>query len=387
MNILFLLKSLGVGGVEIVTATLANKFVEEGHHICIYAFEKRSGMLIDYLHQDVEAYVAGKYQTSKKNVALLREIIKLHNIQVVINQWGLPLVPVKTVCLASKGINIKLITVYHSDPLKNGRIQNVESVIRNTKNNLMKNVFRIKRVIYRCITGYAMRYNYSKSDCYLVLSPSFISHFKQFIWVRSVPKLKVQANPLTIDSDSFMYQQDYKQNEIIYVGRIDNKVKRVDRVIEVWSHLEKLFPNWQLTIIGEGDDLINIKRMVRDLKLEHISLEGFQNPKPYYERASLLLLTSEFEGFGLVLTECMSFGVVPVVYGSYSAVYDIVEDGKNGIIVPQKTSGFNVALMAEKIQELMTDKTRLNEMAISAIEKSKHYSLDIIYQEWMKVIQ
>ena len=114
MNILFLLKSLGVGGVEIVNATLANKFVEEGHHICIYAFEKRSGMLIDYLHQNVEAYVAGKYQTSKKNVALLREIIKLHNIQVVINQWGLPLVPVKTVCLASKGINIKRNTPWNN---------------------------------------------------------------------------------------------------------------------------------------------------------------------------------------------------------------------------------------------------------------------------------
>lgn len=44
------------------------------------------------------------------------------------------------------------------------------------------------------------------------------------------------------------------------------------------------------------------------------------------------------------------------------------------------------ALMAEIIQELMTDKTRLNEMAISAIEKSKKFSLDRIYEQWMEIM-
>lgn len=71
-----------------------------------------------------------------------------------------------------------------------------------------------------------------------------------------------------------------------------------------------------------------MEKQVRELKLRNVSFEGFQNPKEYYERASILLLTSEFEGFPLVLPECMSFGVIPAVYGSYSAVYDIVEDGK-----------------------------------------------------------
>jgi len=79
----------------------------------------------------------------------------------------------------------------------------------------------------------------------------------------------------------------------------------------------------------------------------------------------------------------MSFGVVPVVYGSYSAVYDIIEDGKDGLIIPKTNEGFNAAMMAERMATVMTDKRRLEQMALAAIEKSKDYSIDKIYQQWM----
>ena len=104
------------------------------------------------------------------------------------------------------------------------------------------------------------------------------------------------------------------------------------RILQTWALLEQRYPDWRLTIVGDGPDRVNLENQVFESQLENVSFEGFQNPRGYYERASILLLTSEFEGFPLVLPECMSFGVVPAVYGSYSAVYDIVEDGKNGLI-------------------------------------------------------
>ena len=81
----------------------------------------------------------------------------------------------------------------------------------------------------------------------------------------------------------------------------------------------------------------------------------------------------------------MSFGVVPVVYGSYSAVYDIIEDGKDGIIIPKTSEGFNAAMMAEKMANLMRDGNKRNEMSQAAIKKSKNYSIDKIYEQWMGV--
>ena len=387
MNILFLLRSLDIGGLEVVTAVLANKFVCEGHYVSVFAFEKRSGKVIERFGKDVEITIAGKYLKTKENIVLLRHLLIEKKIDVVINQWGLPLIPIKTLCDAKRGLKVRVISVYHNDPLQNGRIQSVETQLTKTGNVLKKAVLRCKKLAFRCVTGYAMRYIYRKSDVFEVLSPSFVSHFQQFTWLKNTPKLAVQTNPITIDLDGFEYQSVKKQKEIIYVGRIDYTQKRVFRVIETWAQLEYLFPDWQLTIVGDGEERENVEHMVRDLELKHVNFEGFQSPRVYYERASILMLTSEFEGFPLVLAECMSFGVVPAVYGSYSAVYDIIEDAVDGVIVPKTEEGFNSSEMAERIKCLMEDNIKLNSMALAAIEKSKNYSIDKIYDQWMEVIR
>lgn len=387
MNILFLLRSLDSGGLEIVTSVLANKFTKEGHHVCVFAFERRSGMLVNRLDKNVKVIVAGKYSVTDENVSLLRRQLITNEIQIVINQWGLPLIPIRTLLKAKKGLDIKVISVYHNNPLKNGRIQNVEIEIRSSKNVLRKIYLYAKRFVFRCVTGFSMRYNYHHSDLYVVLSSSYINHFCKFTRMSDAPKLIAIDNPLTIDTDDFEYQSEEKQCELIYIGRLDSTQKCTNRIIEVWKFLEPVHPEWRLTIVGDGNEKDNLEFLISKMDLKNVSMEGFQNPRPYYERASILLLTSDFEGFPLVLVEGMSFGVVPVVYGSFPAVNDIIDDGKNGVIIPQTSFGFNAALMAESLQALMVDKTLLDNMAQYAIEKSKNFSIDKAYQEWMKVMQ
>lgn len=386
MNILFLLRYLDLGGLEVVTVTLAKKFQYEGHHVSVFAFGERSGNLKALLNPEFPIIMGKGYQSTIENIDILKNLLQENKVDVVINQWGLPLVPIKTLCKAKKGLNVKVISVYHNDPLQNGRVQRVATEIANTENIVKKTILQFKKMVYRCVTGFSMRYVYLHSDVFEVLSPSFVSHFQQFTWLKKTPKLVVQTNPITIDTSGFVYFPQKKRKEIIFVGRVDYTQKRVFRVIETWAHLESHFPNWQLTIVGDGEERENIEHMVRDLELKHVKFEGFQSPRSYYERASILMLTSEFEGFPLVLTECMSFGVVPVVYGSYPAVYDIIEDGKNGIIIPKADKGFNAAMMAKSCSELMEQETRLANMAKAAIERSKDYSVDKIYQQWMKVI-
>ena len=146
--------------------------------------------------------------------------------------------------------------------------------------------------------------------------------------------------------------------------------------------LESRFPDWRLTIVGDGPERTNVEWHAKELGLKRVRFDGFQKPRSYYERASILLLTSEFEGFPLVLPECMSFGVIPAVYGSYSAVYDIVEDGKNGLILPYDKKGYNAALMAEKLSVLMQSSDERQRMAENAIVTSRKYALEAIYQSW-----
>lgn len=89
------------------------------------------------------------------------------------------------------------------------------------------------------------------------------------------------------------------------------------------------------------------------------------------------------EGFPLVLAEAMSFGVVPVVYNSFAAVNDIIDNGKNGVIVDKIGGAFNNEVMAKGVESVINDCDDKHQMAKEAISKSKEYSLDEIYKGWM----
>ena len=230
-----------------------------------------------------------------------------------------------------------------------------------------------------------MRYVYNHSDVYEVLSPSFIELFKKFTGIKKPTKLVAQTNPITIDGSVQSEKTanvDKKEKEIIYVGRLDFVQKRVYRVIDTWNYLEERFPDWRLTIVGDGEDRENLENHVKCLGLNRVSFEGFQNPLEYYRRASMLLLTSDFEGFGLVIVEGMAFGVVPFVYGSYPAVYDIIDDGEDGFILPMTDNGYDAAQMAEKMAEVMKNPEKWQLLSKNAITKSNLFSLENVYSQW-----
>ncbi len=387
-RILFLLRTLELGGLEVVTTVLANKFVKEGHCVAIFSFLGGEHTIIERLDSKVKLYLGANYKDSTENVRRLREAIKDNGIDFIINQWGLPYTPINTARKAIKGMPVKIISVYHNAPSFNGKIQSVNNQLSQNKNLFKQIVLQIKKMIFRRITSRAMAYCYKQSDLYAILSASYKVEFERFTGVSDLHKLIVQTNPLTIGNGGYNYSYQNKQKEIIYIGRLNHVQKRVERVVEIWSGLENCFPDWNLSIVGTGDDEKILKDKVCGLNLKRVSFEGFKNPIDYYKRASLLVLTSDFEGFPLVLIECMSFGVVPVVYGTFNAVTDIIENNKNGIIIPKTNDGFFPKKNFEDyMAELMSDSNKLKEMQCDAIKKSKEYSLDKIYYQWQNTFE
>ena len=91
MNILFLLKSFEVGGLEVVTTTLANKFQKEGHKVVIWTFSEGKTSLVSRLDENVKLVYGVGFNLSKCNINALRTVLIDEKIQIVINQWGLPL--------------------------------------------------------------------------------------------------------------------------------------------------------------------------------------------------------------------------------------------------------------------------------------------------------
>lgn len=387
MNILFLMKVYEIGGQEVVTSILAKSFTDDKNNVIIVCFNQPNKMMVERTCDAVKVCSLNGFNYSENNVAKLRDILISEKIDIVINQWGLPYIGAKVLEKAKKGLNVKVIAIYHNDPGTNARIKDVEIELSKTDNGFKRLLLIAKKNLYRFITSRSMRYVYNHSDIYQVLSPSFVERFKDFTGIKNPEKLMVQTNPVTIEKGDFVFKPEDKEKEIIYVGRIDYNQKRVYRVIDTWALLEKKYPDWRLTIVGDGVERNNIENQAKALGLKNVNFEGFQSPIEYYKRARILMLTSEYEGFPLVLVECMSFGVVPAVYGSYSAVYDIVNDGVNGIIFPYKKEGFSAERAAEQLQKIMNDDTIYNDMAEKAIETSKRYSVDEIYKSWEETFE
>ena len=388
MNILFLLKALETGGLEVVTSVLANEFIGQGHTVCVFSFLGGKNSIAKRFDKQVKLFVRNDYSVSKENILTLRKILIENHIDVIINQWGLPLIPIKTAKKAAKGLDIKIISVYHNAPSFNGRIQRMNIALSECENPIKRLFLKGVRFAYKTVTSKSMKYIYMNSDLYMVLSPCYIEEFKKFAGLKDTSRLIVMTNPVTIDNDNFQYNFLNKKKEIIYVGRLDFVQKRVYRVIDTWSFLENRFPDWSLTIIGDGKDRMNLENHTKAMGLERVSFKGFKSPLEYYKRASILLLTSDFEGFPLVLAECMNFGVIPAVYASYAAVYDIIDDGKNGIVLPlNKEKVYDAVKMADCIVSVINSPQILQNMAEKAIEKSKEYSIEKIVYKWEEIIK
>lgn len=376
------MKYFEIGGTEVVTSILAKKFVDQKHKVCIACLNTPQKNMLERLDKRIKVYPLNGYNTSHSNKVCLRSILINDKIDIIINQWGLPFIPIKLIKKANRGIACKIISVYHNDPKANAKI--LDCVIKKEKstNKLVQKFYGIKKIIYTYITSCSMKYVYKNSDQFVILSQSFVNNFMKFTKLKVVNKLTVITNPITLSTDNYIFNAERKQKEIIYVGRIDYNQKRVNRIISIWKQLYKKYPDWSLKIIGDGPEKNNLEKEAKLENIENISFEGFKNPTQYYKDASIILLTSEYEGFGLVVVEAMQFGVVPVVYGSYDAINDIITEQEDGFIIPPVKNHFNQDLMIQRIKELMENESIRIEMAEKAIINSKKFSIDNIYTDW-----
>lgn len=237
---------------------------------------------------------------------------------------------------------------------------------------LKKRAYRLQQALSRDLNT-----NYDKI---VTLSASFIPHFYEFAPATPKDKVISISDPNTYEDEASRSKQE---KIVLSVGRLDNKVKGVDRLLRIWSMIEKEQPEWKLKIVGDGQDKAMLMELSRKLCLSRVSFEGFRVPKPYYEEASIFCMTSTFEGFGMVLTEAMQHGVVPIAFNSYEALKDIVTDGTNGCIIP----AFDEALYARKLQYLMEHPDVLNNLSEQAITGSERFSRERIAHEWYKLIE
>lgn len=170
-----------------------------------------------------------------------------------------------------------------------------------------------------------------KADAVLTVS----NHLKQEILKSEIyPKqIIVTYNP--VDTDLFKLKSNHINKTFLFVGRLDN-FKGALRCLEAFNIINKKFPDWKFTIIGDGEDYQPILNYLSNkplLKLK-VKLTG-QLSKPEIalemQQSDFLVFPSKHESFGLVITEALSAGL-PVIVGNTTAPIEFVDE-KNGVLV------------------------------------------------------
>lgn len=172
--------------------------------------------------------------------------------------------------------------------------------------------------------------------------------------------------------------------KVIAVGRYSYQ-KGFDRLIDAWRIVTKSCPDWQLEIVGEGDEKVALQNRIDRYGLaEQVKLMPATSAiEEVYLGASVMALSSHYEGLPMVLLEAQSFGLPIVAFACQCGPKDIVENGETGYLVPEG----NVEQLAERLVNVMTNETLRKAMGRRAKEASHRYDEDRVMKQWIDMFK
>lgn len=176
---------------------------------------------------------------------------------------------------------------------------------------------------------------------------------------------------------------NYYNNEFIFVGRFMEQ-KNPMMLLEAMKYLKEYGNKFRLHMFGDGPYKSDMLKYINDNNLsENILIKPSTiNIGDEYKNKDLILVSSLYEGFCLVMIEANSRST-PVVSTNWGdAVYERIENGKNGYIV----ESFSAEVFAKQIHEVINNKEKLMQMREQSFEMSKNYSIDKISQYWKENI-
>jgi len=233
---------------------------------------------------------------------------------------------------------------------------------RHASNNVFKTLANI--LLYRFMDYSAARFN------------KFVAVTQQGKSEWKAKNLDVIPNPLWF---SILEVSNLAAKRVIAVGRHTYE-KGYDRMFTIWKQVIDKYPDWTLDIYGDDDPDYNIRQLALDSGLTHgvNFLPPTKNILEAYKNASIYLMTSRYEGFGMVLLEAMACGVPCIAFNCPVGPAEIITNNEDGFLIEDgNTDAFTKSLITliedEELRLKMGERAKIN---------SRAYNLDVIMQQW-----
>lgn len=370
------------GGVGRVTDTLCREFQKRGHavfyiHLSWYMEDRKN-----YPYPAPVTILPTNIINDSSNIKFYHDFLIEKNIDIIINQDGL--YESSYLFLNTGNINIPKISVIHSNPIINYKYLWEDLIILKNSTYIEK----LKRIVRCCLYPKLKHKAWKRlENHYSFLSKNTTSiSLLSAQYYKSIEMINPKLLTLTCsipNPNTFENQQTLpvKQKEVVFIGRLYNSTKRIDRLLKIWKSVSKKHPDWHLSIVGDGVDRDLLKLYSQKLQLNQVDFYDFQDPRPFYEKAAIICMTSNFEGFPMTLTEAMQFGCVPIAFNSFEAVADIIIPQKTGELVPP----FNIKDYEKKLGYLIENKSYREMLSRSAFQHVKRYDSTKIAEQWIQL--
>ncbi|RMH79172.1 MAG: glycosyltransferase family 4 protein [Calditrichaeota bacterium] len=356
-RVLFAVSSLAPGGAERTVVELSAAFSQEGHHVGVLTL---SGTESDHyvLHPSVERLAeniqwpsANPWQSVVGNLSrqrIIRNSVRRFAPDVVLSfgdQTNVRLLA------ASLGTGIPVVVSERTDPRQHR--------IGAAWNNLR-------------------RWLYPRAAAVVVQTRSVAEWARGWIAEERlvvIPNHVRALQPATLGT---------REKAVLAVGRLD-RFKGFDLLLRAFASSRLPVAGYRLILLGEGPERSNLEALAMRLGVfERLEMPGVvAEPEAWMARCEIFVLSSRYEGFPNVLLEAMAMGCAVVATDCPSGPAEIIEPGKNGILVP-----VDDADSLRNAMERLAENEKLREqMGNAAIDVRKRFSRIRVIQQWFEVIK
>jgi GalNAc-alpha-(1->4)-GalNAc-alpha-(1->3)-diNAcBac-PP-undecaprenol alpha-1,4-N-acetyl-D-galactosaminyltransferase len=359
MKVTLVIYGLGGGGAERVMSILANYWVSKGWGVTLIMLVPLTTAPFYQLDPRIKLKslgVAGK-STSKlaaigntwQRVQVLRQEIIKSKPDVVISFMNSVNVYAILACL---GLNIPTIVSEHIYP----------------------GCTDAKK-----IWQFIMKWAYRHADLVTVLTQNALPFYPATKGYRAI----VMPNPITTPDPVTATTQLLATPSLIAIGRLHPQ-KGFDLLLKAFHRIQAKYPDWQITILGEGPMRSELEDLRSQLKLtDRVHLPGLvSNVRDYLGQADLFVMPSRFEGFPMALCEAMACGLPVLAADCLSGPRDIVDDGINGMLVTTE----NIDALAAGLDKLMSDPTKRQQLAQKAPGILDRFGVEQVMGIWQEAI-
>lgn len=229
---------------------------------------------------------------------------------------------------------------------------------------------------YNTVLRNFRKFLYSKLSCLGVLTNFDKQYYNTFL-------NNVVFIPNPIDASNKVNSELFSK-KIIAIGRLE-KQKNFSKLIEIFAEVIKSHPDWSLHIYGEGTLHDFLQRQIDKGDLgKNIILEGTSNHiEAKMTECSFLVMSSLYEGFGMVLIEAMKNGLPCISYDCPAGPADIIKNGFNGLLVPNQ----NEEAMVSAINYMIENPDVRKLMGNNALKTVDKYDSNFIAIKWYETFR